>query len=108
MSDRRLKTNPAVDMTDILPELPAEEYETLKASIGDTGVQVPIVMDQHHEIVDGKARHVRAMNSALPPTQPSQTMSRARPNGSSCGFNSTAIAAILLVNRGGRRSPPIS
>ena len=56
MNDHRLKTGPAVNMTDILPELPAEEYETLKASIADNGVQMPIVMDQHHQVIDGKAR----------------------------------------------------
>lgn len=45
-----------MNTTDLLPDLSVEEYETLKASIADDGVLVPIVMDQHHEIVDGKAR----------------------------------------------------
>ena len=41
---------------DILPELPISEYETLKASIAARGVDVPILVDQNKEIVDGKHR----------------------------------------------------
>lgn len=41
---------------DILPPLPSEEYEALKAAIADHGVDVPILIDQHKEIIDGKHR----------------------------------------------------
>ena len=82
-----------MNTTDLLPDLSVEEYETLKASIADDGVLVPIVMDQHHEIVDGKARRRAVMNWASPTTRPSRTTSSPKPSGSSCVSNSTATVA---------------
>jgi len=41
---------------DILPPLLPDDYETLKASIAARGVDVPILVDQNKEIVDGKHR----------------------------------------------------
>jgi ParB-like chromosome segregation protein Spo0J len=43
-------------MSDILPDLSSEDYETLKSSIEDDGVEMPIVVDQDKKIIDGKHR----------------------------------------------------
>lgn len=40
----------------ILPPLLPDEYESLKASIAERGVEVPIIVDQHGNIVDGSHR----------------------------------------------------
>ena len=37
----------------LLPDLLPEEYDFLKASIDDHGVEVPIIVDQDGEVVDG-------------------------------------------------------
>ena len=42
--------------TNILPGLSSEEYEALKTSIADIGVEVFPIVDQHLNIIDGKAR----------------------------------------------------
>ena len=44
------------DPHDILPGLSSEEYEALKTSIADIGVEVFPIVDQHLNIIDGKAR----------------------------------------------------
>ena len=41
---------------DLLPPLTPEEYEWLKASIADHGVEKPVVVDQDENIVDGFER----------------------------------------------------
>ena len=40
----------------LLPPLPPDEYATLKASISRYGVRVPVVVDQHGKIIDGRHR----------------------------------------------------
>ena len=40
----------------IFPPLADEEYEALKDSIAERGVEVPIVVDEHGEIIDGRMR----------------------------------------------------
>ena len=37
----------------LLPDLLPEEYDLLKASIADHGVEVPIIVDQEGNIIDG-------------------------------------------------------
>ena len=37
----------------ILPALLPEEYEALKASIAERGVDIPIIVDQEGNIIDG-------------------------------------------------------
>ena len=44
------------DTHDILPGLSSEEYEALKTSIADFGVEVFPMIDQHLNVIDGKAR----------------------------------------------------
>lgn len=41
---------------DLLPALPAEDYDALKADIAVRGVQVPVVVDEHGVIIDGAHR----------------------------------------------------
>ncbi len=43
-------------LQDLLPPLTPEEYEWLKASIADHGVEKPVVVDQNENIVDGYER----------------------------------------------------
>ena len=40
----------------VFPDLPPEEYETLKADIATRGVQVPVEITEHGEILDGHQR----------------------------------------------------
>jgi hypothetical protein len=40
----------------VLPELLPCEFEALKASIADHGVEIPIIVDQHGNIIDGHHR----------------------------------------------------
>jgi ParB-like chromosome segregation protein Spo0J len=40
----------------VMPPLTAEEYAALKASIAERGILVPVVLDQHGNIIDGHYR----------------------------------------------------
>jgi len=40
----------------LLPELPPEQFEALKADIAERGVVVPVVMDEFGAILDGHNR----------------------------------------------------
>ncbi|HEY8839211.1 MAG TPA: ParB N-terminal domain-containing protein, partial [Candidatus Dormibacteraeota bacterium] len=40
----------------IFPPLPDDEYQALKDSIQAVGVQVPIVVDEYGEVIDGRVR----------------------------------------------------
>lgn len=50
--DRRFAADPW-NSARLLPDLPAADYESLKQSISLNGVNVPILVDQHGEIIDG-------------------------------------------------------
>jgi ParB-like chromosome segregation protein Spo0J len=39
-----------------MPELSANELETLRADIAENGIQVPVIKDQHGRIIDGNHR----------------------------------------------------
>jgi N6-adenosine-specific RNA methylase IME4/ParB-like chromosome segregation protein Spo0J len=40
----------------VLPRLRSDDFERLKASIADRGVEVPVVVDEHGDIIDGHHR----------------------------------------------------
>lgn len=48
--------NDQVNKFQVMPDLTAEEYAALKADIKANGIQVPIIKDQHGDIVDGYHR----------------------------------------------------
>ena len=79
---------------DILPDLPPVEYEALKSSIADHGVEAPIHVDQAQRDYrrQGETTGVRGVGHRM--SQHCSAMLSPRPNGSSCGFSSTATVAI--------------
>ena len=48
----------------ILPDLLPEEYEALKASIAERGVDIPKVVDQGGNTLDGRHRHAQTDGGA--------------------------------------------
>ncbi len=50
----------------VMPPLSAEEYETLKAEIAERGVLVPLVTDQHGNLLDGHNRKEIADELGVP------------------------------------------
>jgi ParB-like chromosome segregation protein Spo0J len=56
----------AMDRYGFLPELTAEEYTRLKASIAERGVEVAVVRDEQGELLDGRARIRAARELGLP------------------------------------------
>lgn len=40
----------------VFPPLPPDEYQALRDSIAERGVEVPIVVDEHGDVIDGRMR----------------------------------------------------
>ena len=49
----------------LLPPLPPDDYEALKANIALNGIVVPVVTDEHGNILDGFARRLPPRNEDL-------------------------------------------
>ncbi|MEU6388802.1 ParB N-terminal domain-containing protein [Streptomyces sp. NPDC046939] len=47
---------PAAGAYQVMPALTVEEYAALKADIAEHGIRVPVVLDQHGDIIDGHHR----------------------------------------------------
>ena len=54
--DNATGADKAIGEGDILPDLTPDEYEALKESIAGHGVEIPVVVDQSGDIIDGKSR----------------------------------------------------
>lgn len=50
----------------VFPPLAPDEYESLRASIEANGVQVPVVVDEHGEVIDGRHRRHIARELGVP------------------------------------------
>ncbi len=48
--------NPSNPYSEMLPQLPPDEYQRLRDDIADNGVQVPIIVDDAGNILDGRHR----------------------------------------------------
>ena len=64
-SNLQVKTNP--EYASLVPELSPEEYESLKQSIKENGLHVPIIVNQYGIILDGHHRYKACQELGIEP-----------------------------------------
>ncbi len=63
----------------VSPPLTKEEYDSLRASIEQFGVQVPVIVDEHGEVIEGRWRRVIARDLGIDcPTEVRAGLTRAQ------------------------------